>query len=381
MKPFTAMIPLLCIGLCALLVSCSEGGGSIYATIEVEKEVADSSLSNILTINDIVKTATANEYYVAAGGIFHGTLDTSADSIAWTPNELDATRPYNVSGGLCNVLAYYDGTLYGGFISTTGNLGLYKAASQADGTYSFITSSAEAVTGADKQVTLLRSLHGHLFMVCASVPSGGSSYVYEVDYLSTSTSSWTALKTGITSKILNIVYDGANYWMVTSSGVYKDATDPPSFAADSTATLGTYTVSGINDIFADSTNGCLFIPTKTGGVYYSVDRGSTWTNVTKTISSSSTTVPSFLTVAGPVDTAADMYLVGSDGYAYYTLSLSGAAMTRYSDSTVALYLESVRTILVDGTTVFMGTNTDGLWRTTFDASTGAIASDASWTHE
>jgi hypothetical protein len=381
MKHFNAIIPLLCIGLCVLLVSCSEGGGSIYATIEVEKKIADSSLSNILTINDIVKTA-ANEYYIAAGGIFHGTLDTATDAITWNPNSNVAERPYNVADGLCNALAWYGGTLYGGFITTSSNLGLHKASLQTDETYSFIDSSAmtdPVVEG--RQVTLLRPLNGHLFAVLAAVPSGGDSYAYDVDYLSSAVSSWSARKTGIEDKVIDVVWDGVNYWMATSSAVFKDAADPPLFAA-SEAKLGTYTVTGINGIFADVVKGRIFIATKSGGVYYSLNRGSTWKQIAAEKIGSATV--SFLTVAGPVDTAKTKYLVGSDGYGYYTLTLTSdgkGSVTRFLDKTVALYMESVRTILVDGNTVFMGTNTDGLWRTMFDPATGARDDNSVWTHE
>ncbi|MGA2977710.1 MAG: hypothetical protein ABSF77_20610 [Spirochaetia bacterium] len=379
---FVFTLCLLCAA-CAALSSCTANGGAIYATIETEKLVTTNTLPLTLTIEDIVKTA-PNHYYVAAGGIFYG--DTSTDPVTWNPNVNSpiADRPYNPPDGLCNALAYYGGTLWGGFFTTGSNLGLYKAIVQADGTYSFENSTAETdSTIAGKQVVLLQPLNGHLFMVSASLPAGSASYAYEVDYLSSSTSAWTVLIAGLTSAVTGLAWDGTHYWMTTGSTVYEDASDPPSFASGtSTLSSGSYSLSGIKGIYADSIEGGrVFIATTAGGIYYSPDAGLTWEQAKADVISSVTI--GYLTVAGPVDAANNTYLVGSDGYGYYTLSLSSnpPTLTRYSDSTIALYTESIGTILVDGTTVFMGTNSEGLWSTTFDPSTGAISTSSAWTHE
>lgn len=376
---FVFTLCLFC-AVCVALSSCTANGGAIYATIETEKLVTTNTLPLTLTIEDIVKTA-PNDYYVAAGGIFYG--DTSTNPVTWNPNVNSPTtdRPYNPTDGLCNALAYYGSTLWGGFFTTSSNLGLY----QSDATLSFATGHGTAVADPvvagppPKQVVLLQPLNSHLFMVSASLPAGSASYTYEVDY-SANGSTWEILKSGITDAVNGLAWDGANYWMTTGSAVYEDASDPPSFASG-TSTLGSYTVSGIKGIYSDTANGRVFIATTAGGIYYSPDAGLAWEQAKADVISSVTI--GYLTVAGPVDTSNNTYLVGSDGYGYYTLSLSSnpPTLTRYSDSTIALYTESIGTILVDGTTVFMGTNSEGLWRTTFDPSTGAISTSSAWTHE
>jgi hypothetical protein len=377
----------LCL-LSLLLAACSDGGGSIYATIETEQKVSTNSLADLLlTVNDVVKAA-AGEYYVAAGGIFRGVVQ-SGGTITWSPdqNSADTDRPYNVAAGdLCNALAFFGGTLYGGFLNQAGSLGLYTAAavSGIEGVSFQGQARVEDAAVKDQQVVSLRTVNGRLFMVGAVMPSGGTAYAYSINVLDGTSSPWQSLVSGLTDAVVSIGWDGVNYWMATTAAVYSDAGTTPAFASG-TSTLGGSTVSGIKDIFTDAANGRVLICTKSGGIYYSLDRGGTWNHIAAPSPSGTTAVASFLCAAGPVDTAADKYLLGTDGYGYYTLSLtgtgSGATLTRYGSTSVALYGQSVRTMLVDGSSVFMGTNTHGLWRATFDPATGGLVSGTTWSHE
>ena len=81
------------------------------------------------------------------------------------------------------------------------------------------------------------------------------------------------------------------------------------------------------------------------------------------------------------------YLVGAEGYGYFTIDMTPATPTlnRFPTSTIDLYSDSVRKILVDTSTapytVFIGTNGKGLWRASFDSGAGDLVSGTAWTHE
>jgi hypothetical protein len=126
----------------------------------------------------------------------------------------------------------------------------------------------------------------------------------------------------------------------------------------------------------------VFIATKSDGILFTLDNGSTWHQIDPDQVGS--VVVSYLCVAGPVDSGSGKttYLAGSDGYGYYTLSTSGnGSLTRFDDSTIGLFSHSVSRILVDGANVLMGTHANSLWRAVFDTTTGDLASGESWIHE
>ena len=185
-----------------------------------------------------------------------------------------------------------------------------------------------------------------------------------------------------------------SYWAATGSTIYS-STSLPTFTAVPDPGVGSDLINGL---FVDSTNGVVFIATKTRGVFFTKDGGATWTRILAETPQGSSNPASFLTVAGPVDVSAvppnDKYHVGSDGtnslgFGYYTLSLSASTLTRFPDTTILLYSSSVSRILVDTTStpgfvnVLLGTNFNGLWRGVFDPTTGQILSGTNlyWIHE
>jgi hypothetical protein len=118
---------------------------------------------------------------------------------------------------------------------------------------------------------------------------------------------------------------------------------------------------------------------KTSGIYFSSD-GATWAHIGADLNGSAQMA--YLCAAGPVDPGNNIYLVGADGFGYYTLNFGAGSWSRFGDTTILLYTSSVSRIVFDGpnSNVLMGTNLNGLWRGVFD-STGALASGQSWTHE
>jgi hypothetical protein len=365
----------------ALLWSCTQDGGLIYKTIESEKKVTDSTLPKTLTVHEVLKSAQAAPYFVASGAIYNGTVPIlNADgttTIGWPTVDVAAVAiDAPVAGALCNALAFDPGPggeLWGGFFMPDANLGLYRSTSR-----SFATGAADKITDpivADKQITMLQFANGKLFVAAATVPVVGSAYVYELDYYNGAT--WSQLISGLAKPINGVAWDGANYLMVSGSTMYAGTNaDPPGFDAG-TSTLGTLTVSATDElrsVFAQP--GKVIIASKLG--LYVRDAG-TWSQVAPA-QVSGVTVP-FLTATGPSDAGGSIYLAGTDGYGYYYLDWVAKTLTRFDTSTIGLYNAAVRRILVDGTTVFMGTSGAGLWRGTFESATGKLPAANAWVHE
>lgn len=352
----------------AIFAGCTANGGTIYATIETETKTTDNSLSNTLTVTDLVSPS-AGTYYVAAGTIYKGVL--ASDVMTWTPNTTSPARVYNpTTDSLANALAYRAGTYWGGFVTTGASLGLYKATA-ADPT-SWVAETDANVSG--KQVTLLMAVNGTLFMAGATLSGSPTTYHYELDI--NTGSSWSApAVSGLASPIKGVAWDGvATYYIASGPTVYSDTNPAGAFSTVESTTIAS--TDRINALFGDPAHDRVFALTKTGGLYYKYGT-SAWAQIAAPTVSSVTV--SLLSMAGPIDAAGDVYIIGTDGYGFYTFSVSGASLTRFSDSTIGLYTASVGTVLVDGGTVLMGTNGAGLWRATFDTSTGALAS--AWTHE
>jgi hypothetical protein len=359
----------LLIAALSALASCSD---AIYATIETEKKVVTNTLSQTLSVFDVAVTVPNTTYYVAAGGVFQGSL--GAGTMTWNP--ADNSRPWNPPGLLCNAMVFYAGTLWGGFISSSGSASLLQ--SSAGPNYSFTSSTPvndTAING--KQAIRLMVANGHLFM-----SSTLNTSTYGLDYQSTGSSPWVAdLVSGLPKAVTGVAWDGSKYWAASQSTVYV-SNDPPatsSFTPVAVPFLGTDQVNGV---FADGAR--VFLATKGSGIIWTPNGGTTWNHIGGDVVN--TAAVSYLCVAGPADGAtADKYLVGSDGYGYYTLSVSGnsgqGSISRFGDATVSLYVQSVSRILVDGSNVLMGTNANGLWRSVFDTTTGSLASGQSWVHE
>ena len=359
----------------AALSSCTD---AIFATIEAERKVTTNTLPLNISIFDVatsVPLTPGGPYFVAGGGVFKGTFN-SGGTLDWNPS--DTSRPLNPSGLLCNSMVYYPptATLWGGFITSSGAVPLYQSTGGL--TFAGQTPVNDPAINT-KQTVLLQVAHGHLFMVSTLDTS-----TYELDYNLNGASLWVAnFLSALPYPITGVVWDGVNYWAASAANLYTTSIDPPISTSFASATSPVPHGDTINGIFADSTSGRVFLATKANGIYWSV-RGASWNHIDHDQVGS--VIVSNLCVAGPADGAtADKYLVGSDGYGYYTLSISGnngsGSISRFGDSTILLYSASVSRILVDGVNVLMGTNYRGLWRAVFDTTMGALASGQSWTHE
>lgn len=356
----------------AALAACSD---AIYATIDTEKKTATNTLSQTISVFDMAVTppaAGSATYYVASGAIFQGTLE--GTSVSWTPNAADNTRPWNPPGMVCNAMTFYNNAnLYGGFIAQNSSI-LYK--SSAGPQFSFGSNPAPIdLRSAGEQVTTLSSVGVNLFVGGAVM--SGKNYVFQLEYTNDpGVAAFTSLVTGQPYPLVPVVYDGTNYWTASGSTLFESPTalTTSSFVPNASQSWGT-----INGVFANG--GVVIVLTKANGVFYSLNSGGAWTQVQP--DHQGTVTVSYLSAAGPI--APNVYLVGSDGYGYYTLNTSGSgSLSRYGDSTTLLYLASVSRIVLDplNNVVLMGTNARGLWRTVYDPVSGNVpASGQSWINE
>jgi hypothetical protein len=364
-----ALLALLSLSL-ASLAACSD---AIYATIDTEKKTATNTLSQTISVFDMAVTASAAgsaTYYVASGAIFQGTL--AATSVSWKPNATDNTRPWNPSGMLCNAMTFYNSlNLYGGFIAQNGSSILYESSVSPLSFGSSPTPISLLSTG--EQVTTLSSVGANLFVGGAVM--SGNNYVFQLEYTNNpGIALFTSLITGQPYPLVPVAYDGTNYWTASGSTLFESPTalTISSFVANAAQSWGT-----INGVFASGTT--VIVLTKSNGVFYSLNAGGAWTQVQP--DHQGTVTVSYLSAAGPI--APSVYLVGSDGYGYYTLNTGSATLSRFGDSTIALYAASVSRIVLDpgNSVVLMGTNSKGLWRTVYDASGNVPASGYSWINE
>lgn len=388
MKPRSALLLIVTLALIGAISACTAKGGSIYATIETEQQINVSTLDQTITVLDMIKTASVQfPYLVAAGAVYKGTPPDGNNEIGW-PNAGDdpiAVSP-PASGALCQALADFDNGvpaesgIFGAFFLDGPGMGLYKSVGAPS--YSFKVAAVPAMAG--KQVTLLYADAVNLFAVIAALDSNNH-FTYALEFSSDGTSFNPAAGpggplTGL-AKITGVAFLGApdNTYYVTSGSTLYSGADPNSLAPVANIPNGSHVLEGVT---ADSATGYILVPSDNGAVYYSDDNGATWTTADTNDDINGRSIE-FLTVSTHVDTSAvpgHKYLVGADGAGFYTLNTGNGHLSRFSDVTVTgLYAGSVRRILVDETTVFMGTAGTGLWRAEFDPATGEV--NSTWIHE
>jgi hypothetical protein len=337
-----------------LAAACTPGGGSIYFTLENEVKVEDGSLPNAITVFDVAKVGT--DYYAAGGTIWSAPV--AADSFQLA----DVVDP-PTGAQLCTALAEFSGQLYGGFINSSGNLGLYVTPVPA-----FAWSAVADVVVAGAQVVLLKVVDSAstLVVVTARQPTAGADFQFGVvtsidgtNYSSPFT--FTDRPAGDEEKMIgDVIYSSRlSTWFVTQgTKLYSGA--PGALAMDDMTNISAG--EELRGLFDDGTN--LYVASKAGAIYYSTT-GDTWTRIE--VPDISGTHPPLTGISGPL--GGTHLLIGSDGYGYYRLDTTNLAagpdaFTRFATNTVDLYKASVRRIVVDGTTAFALTSMGGLWRGT-----------------
>ncbi len=367
-RPIFRVIPAVI--LAALLVSCTPNGGLIFYILENETEQPQSNLGNLLSIFDVAKIG--NDFYAAAGSIFKGVGD-GTGNVQWVP--VDKKSPPQ-SGALCNALVAFTvatvTNLYGGFFTPGSNLGLYKAT----GT-DFSTSTLVSIPGADPkaQVTKLIVANGQLLIIMATPISGAGPSeqpFYYTLYYSTDGTTYNPLLGGSSWKtpINDATYDGANYYAVSGSQVYRGAASPLSSMNINTGDV-------LQGVFLNS--GVVYVSSKASGIYY---YNGAWNSISADTQGG--TAVSYFGISGPVTGSSghNLLLIGSEGYGYYYLDLTSNTLSRSADTTMitlSLYTAVIRKIVIDTSTniVFACTAGNGLWKGKLDATNASGVSG--WT--
>jgi len=387
MKPVVLKLTLFA-ALAATLGGCSD---AIFAAIDTAQKTATNTLSQTMSVFDIA-VPVPGTYYVAAGGIFQGVL--GGTTVNWTPNTSTSSRPWNPTGLICNAMTLLGANLYGGFVASDGTASLYQSSPTP---FSFASGAKQLTTQTPgEQVTGLSTDGTNVFVSGAVFSSASNSYVFQLEYATPANAvagAWgTPALSGQSYPVLPVAYasGGTPTWWTASGTTLYSTTALPAFTGVSSVVTGSGSVSlgTINGVFANGT--AVIVATKSNGVFYSLTGGGagSWVQVQPDHQGSVTV--SYLCAAGPIDKSgsSSTYLVGSDGYGYYSLNVSTGSLSRYGDSTTALYSASVSRIVLDNTTatplnvVLMGTNAKGLWRTVYDAVGGNVpASGQSWINE
>ncbi len=360
---------LLAVALVSILAAaCTPGGGSIYYTLENEVKLDDATLPNDITVFDIVNTGT--DYYAAAGRIWKAPVVAANFQVANV-----VAQPH--ADDLCTALAFFGGELYGGFVNSSGNRGLYGTTALAFST----TPVADAdVLGA--QVVLLKVEDGQLVVVTAR-PSG-SDFEYTV-YTSADGASYTEFP-GLSARaaadklvpINDVIWSNSlSAWFMTEGKtLYTDLASPGTLQASTMN--GTPVTEVLTGLYDDGTT--VYLASREGAVYWwdpAAIPSATWKRIAAPTASGAH--PPLTRFAGPVGTG--ILLLGSDGYGYYRidttdLAAGTAAITRFPTTTIDLHTASVTKLTLDTTpdpdVIFAGTAMGGLWRGTV-AVDGTIA--------
>ena len=105
------------------LAACNDSLDPIFYTIEKEEPLADAGLPNDIAVFKVVE---AGSYYVAAAGkLYYRPTDFSAD---WDQLSLGGTP----GGATCIALDSDGATLYAGFRSSSGGLGVWTTSTALD---------------------------------------------------------------------------------------------------------------------------------------------------------------------------------------------------------------------------------------------------------
>lgn len=392
MKPRSAFLLIITLALIGALSACTADGGSIYATIETEQKINVSTLSQTITVLDLVNTFSAPfRYLVAAGAVYKGRVPNTDNEIGWPKVGADpiAVSP-PAEGALCLALTYFDNGVpaqtgvYGAFFTSDGStMGLYKSVGALS--YSFaVADGATAIADplvAGKQICLLQVANNTLFAVVAT-PAGTSGFTFELDYSTDGSNFFATNLKNLTNPITGVGFFGGNYYVTSGPKLYSDSGAGLNSLTGS-STIGSFPISSgdeLRGVTVDDTANYILIPSGNGAVYY-YDGVTSWARA-RTGDNLNGRQVGFLTVstrAGNVGLGKDIFLVGADGAGYYTLNTGNGNLSRFSDVTVTgLYAGAVRRILVDGSTVFMGAAGTGLWRATFDPA-GEV--NSTWIHE
>ncbi len=376
---------LLAVGIAILCTGCNDG--NIYYTLQMEEEIEDLSMPDDVTVFDVTKIGST--YYAAAGKIW----EADDATVTWdTEHRIAAPHAADLCTALVASPFGTNNTLFGGFISPSGNLGLYESTSAP----SFDGQTAVAdpdVAGA--QIALLTSVDTSgdgsadaIAAACAKRPTGGDVYQFSI-VTSSDGNNFDVLLFDTTRssgeeerQINDLIYSyRLSAWFVTEGA--KLYSGPLAGPLSLVTTLESKVTDGevLYGLFDDGTN--IYVSSWDDteeaecAIYYSSD-AVTWKRIVVPQDDDGT-YPPLTRFAGPIGTDADILLVGSDGYGYYALDTGATTptLTRYATTTSDLYYAAVLKLFLDSANsrVFAMTTLGGMWRGAIDGN------DIDWNQE
>jgi len=271
--------------LCLLFSGCPTGGESLLWTIKDAVKVPDNSLKNNLTINSMVLAG--GDFYIACGTSFFRRSST----------DLWQTVPLPAGMALNTAIANAGANLVCGFVSSDGAAGLYT-------TNSFPVIGWQKIDDGNvngKQITKFFNANSTTIFCAGTIVSGdvGTFALYTTD----GTTVATTLVTDLHQPVLAVVWDTANYWILTSSTIYKTA----NLAVAPTAYSGSGLSGPFSGMLFSTTTNNYYIASENGVIYYTSNTASSWTGVSNTTDHSTTQ-----TVLGQAVIFSEMAIIGND---------------------------------------------------------------------
>ncbi len=350
--------------------SCTEGPLGIFYSLEFEKKITDSKLSNYITVSNSFKTS--DYYYIVSNTI----RKKSVGDVEW----VDVAPPESMS--VCQAAVLFKGELYAAFSDLAGaQFGLYKSIPVAEAWQAItpqVTDDSPSISG--NQVISLHVVsdgtNEHLYLTMRLYSLDLGNYYY-LAYHSTDGISFTKVTTtgvSLYAPVNGGAYTNYNgiptYWLISGYFLLK-STDGVTFSRDTDSQ--TTSVKGYGGIYRSALQNRLYLSSLDG--FIAAYDGTSWTK-SETVSDIGFTV--FMDYE--TDTAS-ITLVGAKTKGYYEITgialSSPTALTtdinNYRSSN--LYYSEVSSFLVDtvgsSKTIFAGTIGRGLWKNVYDESASA----------
>ncbi len=354
------------------IFSCTEGERGLFYSLANEVKIDDTTtLANEISVTGIADTGT--QYFITAGTVYWR----EKTNLDWQP----VPPPSGYS--LCSDIVFHGGLVYASFYTVDADAGAVYTLDPGAATKTW---SASPVYDSAIVVKML-VLNGGIYAVTQQTSGTAKSYaVLEANF------SATAVISGEALPIIDGIYDGANYWIVTENKVFignsmTNATPPAEQNKASGGDFGALDLTGkfFGGIYYDSGNSRIYLSSTDGYIYTTSDGGTTWYAPSAAFTDSGGTALSFTDmnqVTGDSGFTALIAATDADGYFEFPLGIeaNNASFVKttpggnYYDTD--LRLGSVLCILVDTAdnpdTLFLGSAGRGLWRTSYSGTTSLI---------
>ncbi len=340
------------------IFSCTDHENAIFYYLENEEEEIDRSLNNELSISHMDIDASDN-LYIAAGTSNYIRRGTTWNRLSF-PSGTDLSTALVVIDPAVVLLPV---GIYGGFLDGSSPR-FYSSTDLGSTTPNWTEIVDPLLTG--KQIVRLKVINDAIFAI--TFDDG-----YYNIYFSTNGTTFQNTNIGNqSSKIFDIVYDGAEYWAITETQIYTGLRN----------NLTSKNVSEYSDI-TDDFRGVYYsvfynkyyISNNNGKVFSSPNGNNPWTeSSTMKVSND----PVKFTLLSEVD---GNILLGTVGNGYYEMiGGSISSLSRLDEFTSAdLYGGWVLDFVINGNMVYFLTAGSGLWSNTYYI--GATGWGDNWVHE